>query len=231
MKYYEYVEKMKNVPYTESISMGLNMGWFSMLSRYHEWPHLVEDIDDTLKVVKVPLFHKNEKTGNYVRVIGFTPRAFRGRDQLTDIIVSKSRAAIASESFLDCKNLRRLTIPKAVTRIEENAFKGCANLEDVYYEGSMTEWDKIYIVSKKHEVEFGEFYPGTPVQKIKSERLVHIPGNEALLTATIHFNCNLEELIPPGPYEQVNELMKGKMSVSIEEYEQMMSSCELDFEF
>ena len=71
---------------------------------------------------------------------------------------------------------------------------GCDNLEDVYFEGSMEEWRKINIVHDKHEIEFGKLISGTPVHEIKAERLLHVPGNDALLTANIHFHCAFSDL-------------------------------------
>ena len=119
--------------------------------------------------------------------------------------------------------MKRITIPKCVKRIEENAFKKCERLEDVYYEGTLEEWRKIDIVSEKYEVEFGEFYPGTPIQKIRNAELRHIPGNEALFRATIHINCNLDEMIPHGDARMLHSYMKGKMSVRASDFEKWKS--------
>ena len=38
---------------------------------------------------------------------------------------------------------------------------------------------------------------GSPVQQITAERLVHIPGNEPLFSANIHFRCSLSEIRQP----------------------------------
>ena len=216
MNYNEYVQKMKDVPYAESLSYRLGYG--GMISRGREWPQLVEGVDDSLSVVKVPMYHINNN--RYVRVLGFTKEAFRGKALITDIIIGKvNNACIASGSFAGCKNLKRITIPRVV-RIEENAFKDCDNLEDVFFEGSMEEWREIHIVSEKHEMHFGDYIPGTPVQKLESDRLIHLTGNDALLTSTVHFNCNLDDLIPEGDHIIIHNLMKetlGRMSVTMEE--------------
>ena len=83
-------------------------------------------------------------------------------------------------------------LPKAVKIIRERTFVNCESLENVYYEGTPEEWSQIQIMHHKHEVTFGEPIPGTPINRIVSERMVHIPGNDALLTANIHFNCSYE---------------------------------------
>ena len=92
--------------------------------------------------------------------------------------------------------MQRITIPVCIREIAEGTFAGCESLTDVYYEGSYEDWKKIEIVSGKHELEFGGTIPGTPVQQLIDDRLIYLPGNEALLRATVHFNCDLNLLYP-----------------------------------
>ena len=216
MKFYEYVERMKGVPYTEDVEY--SMRWGALMSRVNEWPLSVTSISDSPEIIMIPRYHESERFKRYVPVRGYFRAVFKDMEKTTDIIADGVLCKwIASEDFSGCVNLKRITIPRIVTRIAENAFQGCDSLEDVYYEGSLEEWRKIDIVSEKYEVEFGGFYPGTPVQRIKSARLRHIPGNEALFRATIHFGCDLNELRPRWERELLPGLMKGKMSVSMEE--------------
>ena len=55
----------------------------------------------------------------------------------------------------------------------------------------MEEWSKLENATDHIEKEFGDLIAGTPVQEIISERLIRIPGNEALNLANIHFRCTL----------------------------------------
>ena len=216
MKFYEYVECMKDTSYAEDIEY--SMKWGALLSGVNEWPVAVKNIRDSSEIIKIPRYHESERLKRYVLVRGYSGTAFKDMDITTDIIADGLlNKIITAETFSRCVNLKRITIPKSITRIEENAFRGCDSLEDVYYEGTLEEWRKIDIVSEKYEVEFGEFYPGTPIQKMKSARLRHIPGNEALFRATIHFGCDLNELRPRWEGELLPGLMKGKMSVSMDE--------------
>ena len=217
MKFYEYVDLMKDRLYAIKPRLGYKTAWKELRSNY-AWPFHVWTIDEACEVVKLPLFHQ-KSFDRYAWAFGFTPTTFKGNEKVTDVIFSKMFGSVfQTGSFDGCRNLRRITIPKNVVKIEENAFKHCDNLEDIYYSGTLEEWKKVYIASEKHEVDFGEFYPGTPVQKIMSERLCHIPGNEALFRATIHFNCNLDELTPPGSYPLIYELMKKQISVTSKEF-------------
>ncbi|MCR5627721.1 MAG: hypothetical protein K6F99_10405 [Lachnospiraceae bacterium] len=84
----------------------------------------------------------------------------------------------------------------------------------------MEDWKTIDIVTEKHEIDFGDFIPGSPVSEIEDERLVHIPGNDALYRATIHFCCDPDRLVLDGKYQMIDRLINegsGKMSVTLEE--------------
>lgn len=128
-----------------------------------------------------------------VSVISIAPNLFRGNEAVTDIVLPSGLRSIPDGAFAGCTSLERITIPRMIRYIGPGTFLGCSSLADVYYEGTPEEWDKIRIVHEKHEIEFGDLIPGSPVQQVKAERRIHIPGNDALLTANIHFHC-----IPDG---------------------------------
>ena len=50
MKFYEYVERMKDTPYTEDVEY--SMRWGSLLSRVNEWPMNVKSIGDSSEIIK-----------------------------------------------------------------------------------------------------------------------------------------------------------------------------------
>ena len=132
--------------------------------------------------------------GIFVPVVSIGARLFRGNTDVTDILLPASIQTLPDGAFAGCTNLRRITLPRQICYIGPGTFAGCGSLEDVYYEGTPEEWDRIKIVQYKHEVEFGSLVPGTPVQKVTAERRVHIPGNEPLLAANIHFHCAPQSL-------------------------------------
>ena len=152
-----------------------------------------------MPVIKVPDRTVNPfgNDGMIVPVIAVGANAFRGRKNITDVVLPASIETIGSHCFDGCTNLRNITIPKSVTTIKEGTFAGCTQLENIYYEGTPEEWAQIFVVHQKHEVEFGSAIPGTPVQQIVSERFVHIPGNEALFSANIYFHCQFSEIRTP----------------------------------
>ena len=80
---------------------------------------------------------------NSVTSIGYD--AFSNCSKLIDINIPSSVTSIAYGTFSWCANLKSVTIPSSVTSIEEDAFYGCNNLNDVYYNGTKSEWENIEI--------------------------------------------------------------------------------------
>ena len=64
---------------------------------------------------------------------------------LTSVTIGNSVTSIGEYTFLGCTSLTSVTIPDSVTSIGRYAFDGCTSLKDVYYTGSQSEWNKIYI--------------------------------------------------------------------------------------
>ena len=144
--------------------------------------------DSDSEVIKLPKRAVN-KWGCEVDVTGFKVAVFQGNDKVTDIILHSNIRGIPQGAFRGCKNLRRITIPKGVRRIGKDVFAGCDSLEDVYYEGTIEEWEKVEIYTGKRVVELGELIPGTPVCELAGDCFKHDPGNDALLKANVHFQC------------------------------------------
>lgn len=185
VNYAEYKKVIEDVPYTENLEYKLAVFWLHS----ERLPLKVVSIGKaTNGIVKIPGSIVN-KAGYRVPIIGISKNAFADNDMITDIVLPSSIQRIPVGAFAGCSALRRIIIPGNIELIHEGTFAGCHNLEDVYYEGRPEDWRNIHIVHQKHEIEFGDLIPGTPVQTIKAERFIHIPGNDALLEANIHFRC------------------------------------------
>lgn len=52
---------------------------------------------------------------------------------------------IGEDAFKDCDALESIVIPKSVTEIGSSAFEGCSALKSVYYSGTTEDWSKIAI--------------------------------------------------------------------------------------
>ena len=93
------------------------------------------------------LFIKNSFTdagenGHLVRTIG--ENAFSGNEYIESLIINNEITSIGKNAFKDCVNLNMAFIPNSVSSIGNDAFFGCSSLTDIYYGGSMDEWDEIF---------------------------------------------------------------------------------------
>ncbi len=83
-----------------------------------------------------------------------------------EYIIPSSVIGIFDFSFKRCENLEKVTLYSNVTAIGFSAFSECPKIKDVYYTGSMEDWNKI---------SFGNC-------------------NDSLINATIHYNYTPDEL-------------------------------------
>ena len=112
---------------------------------------------------------------------------------LKKVILPKSLTEISTEAFNGCGNLTSVYIPKSVTAIGKGAFltmQGGA-LNDIYYAGSKTDWDKIKVDAN---------------------------GNEILKQAVVHYGAKVEEaekspVTSPKPVEETGWLFSGNAVV------------------
>ena len=186
MVYKDFLKKIENESDTKGLVFKLEGGgigtWRIPLQLYR--------LDDkSVSVVKVPPTHVEEHTGREKRVRVIGENAFRGNENITDVVLSSNITRICEGAFRGCKNLQCLALPDGIGKIYKDTFEGCDSLTDVYYEGTLEEWKKIEIVSEERILQFGDLISGTPVQELLSDRIVHLSGNDALLKATIHFGC------------------------------------------
>ena len=190
MNYKEYCEFIKDIEISDSLEFCQAIMWLH--------PEilplgLVSIADKSLSIIRVPEKAKN-RFDRIVPIIAVAKGAFAGNENITDIILPSSIERLPQGAFAGCSSLKNITIPKKIKHIKEKTFDGCCNLENIYYEDTPEEWDKIEIIHEKHEIEFGDVIPGTQVHTILAERRMFIPGNEAVLTANIHFRCNFTEI-------------------------------------
>ena len=189
MLFKDYIKTIENTQEHENLDLGYT-SWTYMSGVMRRVSLIVKGINGTTipEVIKLPRKAIN-RWGNEVPVSGFLPSVFSGNGFVTDIILHPGIGGFPEGAFGGCKNLRRITIPKRVREIKRNVFAGCHSLEDVYYEGTREEWEKINIYMGTRIVKTGALIPGTPVCEVVADYEKHDPGNDALLKANIHFNC------------------------------------------
>ena len=74
--------------------------------------------------------------------------AFSNCTSLTSVTIGNSVKYIYVGAFYICTSLTSVTIPDSITSIGDWAFGVCYELEDVYYCGTKTQWNKITIGSE-----------------------------------------------------------------------------------
>ncbi|MCR4593848.1 MAG: leucine-rich repeat domain-containing protein [Clostridiales bacterium] len=184
----EYMEYVNKTPMSENMKFSEAILWVPR----ERLPQALRSIGDTdVSVIRIPSHIKN-RFGFNVPVVRFSADVFKGNEHITDIVLPTTIGGIPAGAFSGCKSLKNITIPKNVEYIGKGTFNGCVNLKNIWYEGTPEEFNRIEVVSWRHEIQLGDNYPGTPVSRILSERRIYLPGNEAWHSANVHFRCNTE---------------------------------------
>lgn len=185
-KKYKYL--IKGVPESSKVSFGYR-GWACTMGIMRHASLYAKSIDEPIaEMIRLPKRALN-RWGDEVAVTGFFPGLFQGNEKVTDIILHSGIYVIPEGAFKGCKKLKRVTIPKNISKIRQDVFAGCDSLEDIYYEGTKEEWEKVEIYTGKRIVEFGKQISGTPVCEVETDYFKHDPGNDPLLKSNIHFQC------------------------------------------
>ena len=72
--------------------------------------------------------------------IGF--KEFWDREDLVDVALPRNVTSIGLLAFVGCTNLRSVTFPKALKKIESDAFYA-TTLSEILYDGTVEEFDRI----------------------------------------------------------------------------------------
>ena len=115
MNYPEYAEKIKNIPYPAKLEYHIAVMWLHP----ERLPLGVVSLGDAiLPIVKIPHEAVNNAydLGCYytVPVIALGKNLFRGREDITDIVLPSTIQWLSEKAFAGCSNLRRITIPKNI---------------------------------------------------------------------------------------------------------------------
>lgn len=175
---------MDSAPISDGLDFTLAILWLHP----EHLPVAVVLMNNTDSVVRIPQWYQN-RYGRMVPVIAIANGVLGSNPNMTDLILPPSIDKIPAKMFKNCYKLKRITFPKRIKCVPEKAFEDCTALEDIYYEGSEQDWDSIDIVHKKDVAVVDHSRLGLHC-KVTTTRYP-ISGNEPLLKARIHFDCDL----------------------------------------
>ncbi|MCH5163420.1 MAG: leucine-rich repeat domain-containing protein [Clostridiales bacterium] len=102
-------------------------------------------IPDSVKIIQERAFLNcsslTKISMNCVTEIG--SYAFFGCNSLTVFTIPQGVTLIDYNTFYLCSNLSKITIPVSVSRFRSIVFTSCINLKDIYYEGTIKQWNLI----------------------------------------------------------------------------------------
>ena len=114
-------------------------------------------------------------------------QAFSGCWNLTRIAITDGVGSVGESAFANCRKLDKLWLPRTVTFIDYEAFSGCDNLKNVYYGGSVSDWNAIAIEDGNAALENAKRTygvtetPGTEIRPVGTTTLTS--GGKLTLTA------------------------------------------------
>ena len=125
-----------------------------------------------------------QRTVHTIPVSEVGNRAFACECRLEGAVLS-AVSEIGAEAFDECGALRWLWLPHNLRKISPAAFRGCKNLEAIFFEGTEEEFKKIAVDTAQKEVSSPD--KGFTFEEYEVKHL----GNEPFLSAKVYYNCPL----------------------------------------
>ena len=105
---------------------------------------------------------------------------FEHCSSLRNVKLPKDITYMLDGLFEGCTGLTSITIPKSVTEIGRGAFSDCPLLNDVYYDGTKSDWEKITIGSDNKGIQVNiHLGDGTVIPSKKSDNTLTAKGKTA----------------------------------------------------
>ncbi len=87
-----------------------------------------------------------------VGVTSIGDEAFSSCINLINVIIPDGVTSIGDFAFCNCPLISSIVIPKSIWFVGDNAFSMCTALADAYYNGTVSQWENIYIGSNNDKL-------------------------------------------------------------------------------
>ncbi len=106
---------------------------------------------------------------------------FNGCTNLKSVKIPDGVTKIEEGAFMNCSSLASINIPAGVKSIKYDAFTSCPLLNDVYYGGKKSAWNKISIHEDNKGIQVAAIHlsDGTVIPSKKAENTLTVTGNAA----------------------------------------------------
>ena len=104
---------------------------------------------------------------------------FNGCTNLKSVKIPDGVTKIEEGAFMNCSSLASINIPAGVKSIKYDAFTNCPLLNDVYYGGKKSAWNKISIHEDNKGIQVAAIHlsDGTVIPSKKAENTLTVTGN------------------------------------------------------
>ncbi len=75
----------------------------------------------------------------------FDGEDFENREDIKSVYIGEGIDLSSNWTFYDCSAIESVHLPASLSQITFHVFEGCANLKDVYYAGTIEQWDAVEI--------------------------------------------------------------------------------------
>ncbi len=159
--------------------------------------------------------------------------AFGSCRNITEIVVPESVIAMGVTEklnvgeytqngvFANCKALEKLTIPASVTDFDHAMVYGCDSLRDIYYKGTMAQWEEITVGKHNDQLEYctvhaadGTIEPDVLYYEVETDG-VHITGVYPFATEVV-IPYEIDGVKVVEFYDEVFSAHQSLTSVTIE---------------
>ena len=114
---------------------------------------------------------------------------FEGCTGLTGVVLPENVTEIGDGAFRGCSNLSSVTIPDSVTLIQGWAFERCTGLSDIYYGGTIEQWNAVE-KNVEWDKETGDYVVHCADGDVTKPQLVFVARDE--------LDISDEDFIDPG---------------------------------